>query len=121
MALTQITDFKVPSNVEAVRHDIAVGAIGIVGDVFFGLNPRKNTSIHVQKPTDGAKVFLTNSAMKLEGGRITSPNDPSIIWREKSTGTDEFFAGDEKGLTGMKVEAEVDPTTVLIKISVLQM
>ena len=122
MALTKITDMSVPGNVEAVRHDLAIDSAGDAGDLFFGLNPRKHTSIHVQKPTDGGKVFLTNSAIKLDGsGRIITPDDADIIWRERSTGTDEFFAGDEKGLTGMKYESDIDPTTVLVKISILQM
>ena len=113
---------KVPGNVEAYRYDVPIGAEGDDGDIFIGLNPRKNTSIHVQKPTDGGKVFLTNSAMKLDGaGRIVSPDDPDIIWRERSSGTDEFFAGDEKGLTGFKYESDEDPTTVPAKISVIQM
>lgn len=120
MALTEVNDFKVPGNVEGYRVDVAIGAVGDAGDIFIGLNPRKRTSIHVQKPTDGGKVYLTNSTFKTTGGRITDPNDASIMWRERSTGTDEFFAGDEKGLTGFKYESDIDPTTVLAKISVIQ-
>ena len=121
MALTQITEFKVPGNVEAIRHDLDIGSENDDRKLFFGLNPRKKVSIHVQKPTDGGKVYLTNSAMKLAGGRIVDPDDASIIWREKSTGTDEFFAGNEQGITGMKFESDVATTTVLVKISILQM
>lgn len=125
MALTVVRKIVVPRHVVAVRYDIEIGATGDAGDVFIGLDPTKNVSIHVQKSAEAAKVYLTNTATKLpvageSMGRITSPDDADIIWRERSTGTDEFFAGDEKGVTGMKVEADAGTTTAVIKISVLE-
>lgn len=125
MALTVVRAIVAPRHVTAVRYDIPIGATGDAGDVFIGLDPTKNVSIHVQKPGEAAKVYLTNTATKMpiagvSQGRVTSPDDTDIIWRERSTGTDEFFAGDEKGVTGMKVEADAGTTSAIIKISVLE-
>jgi len=120
MGLTVLKAMNVPSNVEGTRKVILAAATGDAGDVFIGLNPRKPASIHVTKPTSGGSVFLTNTVFALDGSRITDPDHADLIWREVSTTTDEYFAGDERGLTAMKVTSDLDATGTDINISVTQ-
>ena len=102
------------------RDNIPAAAEDDDGDFVYGLNPNKKTAISVLKPTDGAEVFLSNTVFDTNGDRITSVDDTDIIWVSRSTGTDDYFVGDEAGLTFVKIEAAVSPTTVAIKIAISQ-
>ena len=122
MPLPVATAFEVPKNVESINKKIPNPSSGDAGDFAGGLNPRKHVSVLVQKNGEAAKVYLTNTVVKLDGTPITSLDDADIIWHLRSSGTADFFVGDEKGLTGWRVKADNDPTTTGdIKISVAQM
>ena len=119
LVLKNILD-GIPGNVVGFRDDIPATTAGAAADFAYALNPRKRTAISVLKPTDGAEVFLSNTTHDKNGDRITDIDDTDIVWISRSTGTDAYFVGDEKGLTFMKVIPDIDPTTVAIEIAVSQ-
>jgi len=120
MAFTVIRQMKIPGNVDSIRGVILAAATGDAGDVVIGLDPNRRATIHVTKPTSGGSVFLTNTTFKLDGSRISDVDDADILWNEVSTGTDPYWTGDEKGLTGIKIVSAVSPTTTDINYSVTQ-
>ena len=120
MGLTLQNEIQLPSNAVGHRDVILAAATGDAGDFAYGLNPRKATAIAVSKPTSGATVSLSNTVFKKDGSRITSIDDADILWIIRSTGIEDFFVGDEKGLTFMKVESTLDATGTDIEISVSQ-
>ena len=120
MPLTTIREIKVPGNLEGFRGVILAAAVGDAGDIAIGLNPGKKYHIHVTKPISGGEVFVTNSTHKLDGSRIKTLDDPDIMWRSIDSGVDEVFTGDEKGISGVKIESALDPTGTDINFSVIQ-
>lgn len=118
MPFTTIKQIKVPGNVEGERGVILAAATGDAGDHAIGLNPRKDYFLHVTKPTSGGEVFITTTTHKLNGSRLTSLDDPDIMWKSISTGVDELFTGDEKGISGIKIISTLSPTGTDINYSI---
>jgi len=120
MALTLKNELNVPANIIGHRDDIAIGATGDAADFAYSFNPSRGASITVDKSAESATVFLSTTTHKKDGARITSIDDADIIWVSRSTGTDVYFVGDEKGVSFMKVIPDAGTTTGVIEISVSQ-
>lgn len=112
------TDPINPGNAVRIARNIIAEDVGAT-TVIFALDPNKFTSIHVVKGVDTAVVSVTND-MRNVGNlvEVTDLEGSGILWNERSTGADDYFAGDSAGITGVRIVST--PTENDIEYSIIQ-
>lgn len=96
--------------IKVAEESIAAGASGT--SIFLVLDPTRSSSILVRKNGSTGTVNVTNTL-------LDDLEDSAAIYAERNSGTDDYVAGDTKGITGVKVVSGT-PQASAINISVLQ-
>lgn len=71
---------------------------------FIATNPVKKTAINVDQNAQSVIVSASIDVRKTDGSKITDIEDADMIYTEISNGTDDFFAGDNRGVSALKIQ-----------------
>lgn len=104
-----------PLNV-AVRAKIADGAGNTTN--YYALDPRKTTAILVNKNSQTATISFTVDINDVNGDRLTDLEAAGVLWNDVSSDANDYFAGDNQGLTGVKVNS--NPSGAAVEYSIIQ-
>ena len=86
--------------------------------VFIPTRGRKNSVINVDKNGDSVTIESSIDVRKADGSIITDIEDSDMIYTEIDSGTTDFFAGDNKGVTAYK-DQKID-TNSAVRVSITQ-
>lgn len=109
---------KIPGNMKTAIRGFLVDDGGLQVERH-GVDPRFPTMVSVKPTTDTVTVELTSDVLKKDGSKLTDLTDADIIWfPAQSASADQFFAGDNQLITGVRITGT--PTTADIEFSITQ-
>lgn len=109
------SDPRIPGNMKLnVRENINAGS---AQTLYFGTHPQHNLSISLLKNSETVTLDVTTDAKLSDGSKLTALSNSTINWNPVSTGTNDYFSGDSKLITGVKL---VSATASNVQLSLTQ-
>ena len=78
---------------------------------------RKNTVINIDKNGESVTTPATVDRRKVDGSIITDIEDAEMVYSEVDSGTDDYFAGGNKGITGFEIQKIGTSSAVHVSIT----
>ncbi len=99
----------------------SIGALSSAVTHHIPTDPGVPTAVHVHTNNSEMSVWTTTDAQKSDGTRLTDLEDSGVLWNNVSTsGTADYFAGDSKLITGVKISGLSQSASSGITYSVTQ-
>lgn len=120
-----VTELLRPVSNQKVAYETTIAGGGGSKTLFFPVDPRFKTTIQVKKNSEDATISTT-SVTRLPGtagtvdagSAVTDLEAAEVQYSDRSTGTGDYFAGGDTGLSCVKIVS--NPVTLDIVITISQ-